>query len=347
MGKSGSRATGARPRRGQSSRSPDAVTAESILKTAPAIIYVYDIVNRTVAFQNRKLSEQLGYDEAFAETTNEWRELVHPEDAARLGDYHQRISNIKPGETLVGEFRVRHASGEWRWFASHEVLLESNPNGTPRLTVGSASEVTQQKKAQEHKDLLLGEMQHRTRNLTAVIDAIARQSLPRGDPAVEQYYKTIIARLRTLFSAAEIVMSSQTRVADLQKILDVAVAPFRDETSEDRIRMSGPPVSMAEEAAASLALAVHELATNATKYGALSRAGGTVALNWQVLSDDGAPRIEIAWKEHGGPRVQSPVREGFGARVIRYAAARQKDGNVRLDYAPDGLTCEIGFTLPR
>lgn len=342
--KSPPRTPGAASSGNRSSLPPDEATAKSILETAPAIIYVYDIAKRTVVFQNRRLGDELGYGEASsADAANEWRKLVHPDDTQRL---EQLIRNIRPGEVLVREYRVRHSSGEWHWFTSQDVLLESNADGTPRLTVGSASDVTQQKQAQEHKDLLLSEMQHRTRNLTAVIDAIARQSMPKGQPAVEQYYKTFIARLRALFSAAEIVMSSQERVADLQKILDVALAPFHDDATADRIQLSGPSVSMAEEAAASIALAVHELATNATKYGALSAVGGTIALNWEVLAKDGAPRIEIAWKERGGPRVQAPTREGFGARVIRYAAARQKDGNVSLDYDPDGLSCRIAFALP-
>jgi PAS domain S-box-containing protein len=347
MDKSRSRASGAPPSRDRGPPSLDDATARSILTSVPAIIYVYDVEKRAVVFLNRRLGEYLGYEKpSRAEAGTEWRDLIHPEDAERFAEYGERLRNVRQSEVVAWEYRLRHSSGEWRWFASHDVLLESNPDGTARLVVGSASDVTQQKLAQEHKDILLGEMQHRTRNLTAVIDAIARQSLPKDEPAVEQYYKTFIARLRTLFSAAEIVMSSQERVADLQKILDVAIAPFRDQATEGRIRLSGPPVSMAEEAAASLALAVHELATNAIKYGALSRRGGTVALNWQVRTKNGAPRLEVAWKERGGPQVKSPAHEGFGARVIRYAAARQKDGKVRLDYAPEGVSCEIGFSLP-
>jgi PAS domain S-box-containing protein len=327
--------------------SADEANAWRILETAPAIIYVYDVAKGEVVFQNRRLAAQLGYEEGSAPAEgNEWRRLLHPDDARHLAGYDDRIRKILPDETLSWEFRVRHANGEWRWFASHDRLLTSNPDGSPRFTVGSASDVTLQKQANEHKELLLNEMQHRTRNLTAVIDAIARQSIPKNQPAVEQYYKAIIARLRALFAAAEIVMSSQRRVADLERILDVALAPFRDETSAGRIALNGPPVSMPEETAASLALAVHELATNAMKYGALSQPAGNVALTWQVSSKDGPARIDISWKERGGPRVKVPSHEGFGARVIRYAAARQKDGRVNLDYEADGVSCKIGFELP-
>jgi len=322
--------------------------AKRVLEKAPAIIYVFDVARERVVFQNRNPGALLGYPDALAERVEgEWRTLVHPDDVRALPEYRRRLKAIKAGEILSWEFRVRHANGSWHWFATHDVLLEASGDGTPKLTVGSASDVTQQRQAQEHQELLLAEMQHRTRNLTTVIDAIARQSLPRNQPAVEEYYRVIIARLRALFSAAEVVMASEARMADLRKILEATLAAFDDEGTKARIALEGPPLAMPEEAAASLALAVHELATNATKYGALSSREGIVNLTWDLNRSNGTPKLEILWKENGGPPVKQPSHEGFGSRVIRYAASRQKDGKVDLTYASDGVSCRIAFALAR
>lgn len=326
----------------------DAALATRVLEGAPAIIYVYDVDHERIVFQNRNPAALLGYTGVPApEVETGWRTLVHPDDVRSMPEYRRRLKAIKPGEILSQEFRVRHADGNWHWFASRDVLLESHPDGSPHYIVGSANDVTQQRKAQEHQELLLAEMQHRTRNLTTVIDAIARQSIPKGQPAIDEYYKVFIARLRALFSAAEIVMASQARVADLRKILETTLEPFGDEAKEKRIRLDGPSLAMPEEAAAGLALAVHELATNATKYGALSAPAGSVSLVWKVGGMNGTPKLEILWKEKGGPPVKPPSHEGFGSRVIRYAAARQKEGKVDLDYSSEGLSCRIAFSLAR
>ncbi len=316
-------------------------TAE-VLARAPAVIYVHDIKNEKIVFLNRRIGALLGYPE---DAMPGLTDVLHPDDLPALAAYRKRVGNIGEGETLSFEYRVRDAHGDWRWFATRDTLLSCDKDGKPAFVVGSASDVTEQKQAEEHKDVLLHEMQHRTRNLTTLIDAIARQSMPTGVPAVESYYKTFIARLRALFGAAEIVMLSQERRADLGEILKAALSPFSADTGE-RLRVEGPVVRLQEHTAASVALAIHELATNAMKYGALSTSDGQVSLLWKARPKDNAAHVEIVWKESGGPPVISPSREGFGSRVIRYATSRERDGSVVLAYEPSGVTCTIGFTTP-
>jgi PAS domain S-box-containing protein len=313
-----------------------------VLAKAPTVIYVHDVNSGGMVFLNRQIGALLGYP---ADNMPKWSDIMHPDDLKALAAYGKRIRAIRDGETLSFEYRVRDAHGDWHWFATRDTLLSIGKDGKPRFVVGSASDVTEQKQAQEHKDVLLHEMQHRTRNLTALIDAIARQSMPAGEPAVEAYYKTFIARLRALFGAAEIVMGSQRRQADLGEILKAALSPFSADTGE-RLRVEGPSVQVQEQTAASVALAIHELATNAMKYGALSTPDGQVSLLWSAKPKDNAAHVEIVWTESGGPPVRSPSREGFGSRVIRYATSRERDGSVALAYEPSGVTCRIGFTTP-
>jgi PAS domain S-box-containing protein len=314
--------------------------AAQILAKAPAVIYVHEIKTGAIVFLNRQIGALLGYPENNIPT---WSDIMHPDDRDALAAYGKRIDAIREGETLSFEYRVRDVHGDWRWFATRDMLLSTDEDGKPAFVVGSASDVTEQKQAEEHKDVLLHEMQHRTRNLTALIDAIARQSMPPNEPAVENYYRTFIARLRTLFGAAEIVMGSQRRQADLGDILRAALSPFAADTGE-RLRVEGPRVQVHEQTAASVALAIHELATNAMKYGALSTPKGQVSLRWHAKPKDRTAHVEIVWKESGGPPVRAPSREGFGSRVIRYATSRERDGSVVLAYEPAGVTCTIGFT---
>jgi len=323
----------------------EADLAHRVLETVPNILYVYDLKTGRSVFQNRSFGEFLGLDGATGTELDAWKALLHPDDAPNFDLHRTHLQSIRPGQTLSWEFRIRDSTGAWRWFMAKDVLIQSEADGTPHLIVGSASDVTEQKQAEENKDLLLEEIRHRTRNLTTLIDAIARQSLPKNAPAVEAYYKTYIARLRALFAAVELVFASKSRVADLRAVFRSALEPFEDGLGPQRIALGGPPVRAPEEIAGGIALAIHELATNATKYGGLSRAGGTVALHWTSEPRGDHIHTVVIWKERGGPLVSAPSREGFGTRVIRHAASRARDGKVALVFEPDGLRCTIAFSI--
>jgi two-component sensor histidine kinase len=239
---------------------------------------------------------------------------------------------------------MRHASGEWHHFVSRDVLLEMDESGAPKLIVGHASNVNDQKAAEERKNLLIGEMRHRARNLVTLIDAIGRQSMPRGDAHVAQFFDKFMGRMRALLETADTVLSSERRLADLRNVAEAALAPFTSDGAV-RIQVAGPQVLMGENAAGNLALVLHELATNATKYGALSAAEGSVALSWTVNGSGEKPKVIMEWREQGGPPVAPPQREGYGTRVIRNAL-RGNDSDVALNFDPGGVCCRICFTLP-
>src|SRR5258706_4798769 len=318
----------------KSSTPLEAALARQLLEAVPALIYVYDVKNDKRVFQNRRLCDVLGRAIADEDEVDqsEWQRYIHPEDAMRFAVHRTRLRTIEDHETLSWEFRARHSDGAWRWFSAHDRLLETDGDGSPRLVVGNTTDITEQKASEQHKDIVLEELRHRARNASAVIEAIGRQSLPRGEPAVAAYFAKYAARLRALFTAGEVILSSTARLADLRTLLETALKPFHVEGEDVRIRIEGPTAEISEEMAGALALAVHELATNASKYGALSRSDGSVSLVWRTL--DG--RVTLDWKEEGGPNVTTPTREGYGARVIRHLGVRQPGGTVSLKYEPDG-----------
>ncbi len=193
-------------------------------------------------------------------------------------------------------------------------------------------------------DILAGEMRHRAKNLIPLIEGIGRLSRPKNKPDVDEYIDAFLGRLTALLRAGDVILSTTNRTADLRTVLDMTLAPFQDELSPERFVLSGPPVALSERSAGSLALAIHELATNAIKYGALSTQSGSVSLTWD-LTPGVRKRFTMDWKEKGGPRVTPPAAEGFGGRVIRHSVAHEPNGHIALDYSPEGLHCRFEFDM--
>lgn len=324
----------------------DAGLAHRILEAAPAIIYVYDLQSERSVFQNRRFGDLLGHGGP-ATPEGDWKKYVHPDDAMRFLEHRRNLKTISAGETLFWEFRMRAADGQWRWFLSRDVLLSPDAAGKPHLIVGSASDITEQKSAEEHKEILFGEMRHRAKNLISLVEAIGRLSRPRGRPDVDAFIDAYMERLKAILRTGDIVLSSDTRTADLQAVIETAIAPFQNEQGPARIMVQGPHVALPERTAGSVALAFHELATNAMKYGALSVPTGSVIVRWTLTDDDAAQHFAMEWKESGGPPVSTPTAEGFGGRVIRHSIAHEANGKIALDYLLDGLRCGFTFDIPK
>lgn len=204
-----------------------------------------------------------------------------------------------------------------------------------------ARDITERRLAEEQRNTLLGEMKHRTKNFAAVVDAMARQTAPKNNPDAAAILDGFVARLRALLLTGELVVDSADRRAKLGALFGLALRPFADPKRPAAIHLAGPDIDVSEQTAGSLALAIHELATNALKYGALKSPNGHVSLTW---SRDGAGRVGIVWKETGGdPIVASPTRTGFGSRVIKLATASEAEGATSLHFEPDGLRCQFQF----
>lgn len=314
-----------------------------ILEAVPTIVYVYDIQKGRSVFQNRRFGELLGHPRTLS-GMDDWNLFIHPDDAKRFSEHRATLKRIAPGETLFWEYRMADSGGQWRWFLSRDVLLSCDDAGAPLTIVGNASDITEQKNAEERQEILLGEMRHRAKNLVSLVEGIARLSQPKNRPDVDAFIDVYMGRLKALLRTGDIVLSSNLRTADLGDVVEAALAPFQREDGASRITVHGPAIALPERTAGGIALAVHELATNAVKYGALSTPAGVVAIEW-TLSPQG--RLVMEWKETGGPRVSPPQAEGFGAKVIRHSVAHEPGGGITIDYRPDGLFCSFAFEIAR
>lgn len=325
---------------------PDAGLALRILEAAPTVIYVYDVLSGKSIFQNRRFGTLLGHSSA-PSPEGDWKHFIHPEDELRFREHRECLKKIRDGETLSWEFRMRDAAAQWRWFLSRDVLLSRDAAGKPQLIVGNASDITEQKSAEEHKEILFGEMRHRAKNLIAMVEAIGRLSRPRNRPDIDVFIEAYMGRLKALLRTGDIILSSDARTADLQAVTETALLPFQSDNAPSRITLGGPAVALSERTAGCLALAIHELATNAIKYGALSARDGSVSIRWTLTSDETAEHFNMTWKESGGPPVAAPQAEGFGGKVIRHSVSHEPNGRIALDYLPDGLRCDFAFDILR
>jgi two-component sensor histidine kinase len=196
----------------------------------------------------------------------------------------------------------------------------------------------------EAREMVLGEARHRLKNLMAIIEALAKFSGPRpGQNAeVDAYVKRFLGRLRALGTASDLVLKHGFDVLEANAVVGAVLEPFLS-ASPPRVTFDGPNVRLSERFGGALALAVHELASNALKYGALSEPGGTIDFRWTAKPRTDGEYIEFVWTESGGPAPVKPSRDGFGHRLIRSVAAGEPEGLVEIDYPPQGLVCRVAY----
>jgi PAS domain S-box-containing protein len=200
-------------------------------------------------------------------------------------------------------------------------------------------DITDRKRAEEQRDLLVRELEHRVKNTLATVQSIAAQSF-RASGADPQVLRAFDARLIALGNVHGVLTRQSWDSADLHQVVRSALRPH-SAPDREQFTVEGPTLRIGPKCAVALSMAVHELATNAIKYGALSAEGGRVDVAWSVA--DG--RFRSRWSEHGGPPPARPARTGFGTRMIERALAMQLSGTVTIDYPPSGLICTIDAPL--
>ncbi len=200
-------------------------------------------------------------------------------------------------------------------------------------------DTTDRKRAEEQRDLLIGEMEHRVKNTLATVQSIAAQTFRNAsvDPGVQRSFE---ARLITLSNVHGILTQQNWDSADLHDVVWSALRPHGAPDSE-RFTVEGPVLRLGPKSAVAMSMAVHELCTNAIKYGALSAEAGHVEVSWNA----GDGRFGWRWRERGGPEVEAPSRTGFGSRMIERALAVQLSAKVAIDYDPAGVVCTIEAPL--
>jgi two-component sensor histidine kinase len=240
----------------------------------------------------------------------------------------------KDANTFQTEFRVLRPIGEVRW-CTGTAAASFDERGQLIWLSGVTADITERKRAEERQILLAEEVDHRARNVVAVVQSIMR--LTRAD-SIDEYIGALDGRIGALSSAHRLLASSRWEGADLNRLVEEEFAPYRAERHE-RVSTSGPVVLLPPATAQTIALALHELATNAAKYGALSTASGRVALTWRTESG----KLELVWVESGGPKVSPPTRRGYGSRAIIAGIERQLGGLVNFDWQAKGLHCTLSI----
>jgi two-component sensor histidine kinase len=234
--------------------------------------------------------------------------------------------------------RGRDLRGRCKDGSEFPVEIGLNPVGEDgRLILATVMDISARKRAEEHQHLIIGELEHRTRNLLFVVEAIISSTL-KDTRTVAEARDILNGRLKALSQAYALLADGAWGSASLAKILSA-----QSILDSERVTVEGCDIALAPRAAQQFAMIVHELATNAVKYGALSVPDGRISISGKTVRHNGDGSFVFSWKESGGPRVTPPTRRGFGSIILREAA--QQFGTVTMDYLPDGLSYEIQVDL--
>jgi signal transduction histidine kinase/DNA-binding response OmpR family regulator len=241
------------------------------------------------------------------------------------------------------ELEVHFADGDRRTLLVRAATLRGAA-GEVHGAVAAAADITDRKRHAERQQLLLDELNHRVKNTLATVQSIAVQTLRNAENTV-QARRHFEGRLIALSRVHNILTRENWEGASLRSVIADSIAPYRGHERE-RFETEGPEVSVPAKYALALAMALHELCTNAAKYGALSTENGHVRIVWNLSARNGSRQLTIRWTEVGGPPVRPPSRRGFGSRLIELGLKQDLGGNVQIDFASTGVTCTIEAPLP-
>ncbi|MDP8918638.1 MAG: GAF domain-containing protein [Pseudomonadota bacterium] len=253
----------------------------------------------------------------------------------RTGDIHGILvfGHEKPG--IFTERAERLLAG---LTAQAAIALE---NG--RLYGKAQSEIEDRKQAQKQQSLLIRELHHRVKNTLATVQAVVGATA-RSASSIDDFYHAFVGRIISLANTHTLLTEAVWQTASLREIMEKELKPYNDARG-GRIVLNGPAVDLPSEAAVPIGMAIHELSTNAAKYGALSAKGGQVIVSWDAEAADEGIRLKLLWEERGGPPVSPPTRQGFGSRLLHRVLATQLNAKVETDFNPEGLRVSIDAVL--
>lgn len=265
------------------------------------------------------------------------RDKFHPDDLQLMWSrVAKALDPLGDGHYDV-EYRVKQPDGSWRWLSAWGLVeFEGDgPERKPAAIAGASRDLTERKQAEQLQRLLLNELNHRVKNTLATIQAISAQTLrtARDLPSAQE---ALERRIHAMAQAHDLLTARAWTGANLTDIVARALAAF----TPARLSVSGLGIDVSPKHALALSMALHELATNATKYGALSSPEGRVEVQWRV--EDGM--LHLDWRESGGPPVAPPAQEGFGSRLLQLVI-HDLGGDTSLRYEPSGVRCSLTARL--
>jgi PAS domain S-box-containing protein len=267
-----------------------------------------------------------------------WRSL-HPDDKHMMAEFHRTADRV---DSYPAEYRIVRPDGAILWVSGRGRVVARGPDGKAQRVLNIVMDVTERKRAEEHIQLLMREISHRSKNLLSVVQAIAGQT-GRAAGTFPDFQEAFAQRLRGLAASHEILVENEWRGALLRDLAHHQLALFT-EAGEHRLSLSGPDAMLTTQAAQAIGLALHELGTNALKYGAWSVPDGSVGVSWawEPATHD-ANRLQLTWVERGGPAVRPPGSRGFGRVVTEFMVAQTTGGEVSMEFRPAGLTWTLSI----
>lgn len=310
----------------------------SAVERSPTSVAITDADGR-IEYVNPAFTDMTGYsrEEAIGSKTSILKSGETPRRT-----YEEMWDTISNGRVWRGELCNARRDGSLFW-ASVSISSSKSSEGKITHYIGLHEDITARKQVEQQRTLLLAELNHRVKNTLATVKSIATQTL-RQSPSSEQFRDSFEGRLRVLAVANDLLTQTSWKGADLRTLSQRALEPFH-KSGSDQVTFEGPNLMLSPKAALSFSLTLHELATNAAKYGALSAPLGKVELRWSFRSHPDGPLLVYRWRETGGPKVTAPSHRGFGTTLIEKGMAYELNGEVLTEYLEEGLRCEI--VVPR
>jgi two-component sensor histidine kinase len=288
-----------------------------------------------VALWSDRRSKEI-YDVAEDKTDiEEFTKRVHPDDVERVWAAMEAALDPTDPRPYAIEYRVRRRGGEVRFVEAHGLTYFEGASHERRAVsmVGTAQDITERKQREEREHLLMSEINHRAKNMLSVVDAIAHQTATRTP---EDFIERFSERIQALSANQDLLIKSGWHGVEIEDLVRAQVAPFADLLGS-RIVVRGPTLRLNAASAQAVGLALHELTTNAGKYGALSKGTGGLEIGWKTEGET----FTVSWTERDGRPVSPSPRRGFGTVVMQEMAERSVNGKVDLEYAPSGVTWRL------
>ena len=308
----------------------------TLANTVPDIIWVAN-PDGTMTFLNDRGLRFCGI--AREHNAGQWPELaMHPDDRERCVEQWARA--LREGTDYEVEVRHRRHDGEYRWF-----LTRATPvRGEGQITAwfGSTTDIHDRRQAEEQQRRLTSELSHRVKNMLSVVQVLAARSGAKA-ASVAECIEVFHGRLQALSAAHSALVAGHWNWVSLARLVQTTLAPYLAES--DRIRLDVKDLQLDSEIALTLAIGLHELATNAAKYGALSSPTGRITLMGRVETGQDGDELHLLWQEDGGPKVEPPTAAGFGTTMLTQAIQYQHKGRAELDWRKEGLVYRIVLLL--
>jgi PAS domain S-box-containing protein len=311
-----------------------------LLQALPAAVYTTDPEGR-ITFFNEAAVEFAGRRPELGELwCVTWR--IYKPDGSRLPhDECPMAVTLKESRPVRGaEAIAERPDGSRRWFAPYPTPLRDS-SGRMTGAINMLVDITERKEAERQQKLLIDELNHRVKNTLATVQSLVAQTA-RGTTKVDEFQKAIEGRILALSKVHNQLSERRWADAELSQLLRSGLEPY---LAKGNVVLSGEPIKIPPQVALMISMAVHELATNAAKYGALSSSAGRIDVSWGAKANGAGPRLRLCWLEQNGPPVVQPRHRGFGSRLLERGIQSELGGKTVIEFAPAGVRCELDIPL--